>query len=284
MSYSTSKNIITETNPRNKLEAFLEVIPVIHSMLPDLGIGMTNTEEWLVYYPGRKIDIGARSGLKIDPKEPLADCIRYNKTIEEEVPSEFFGFPFKGLAAPIIDGGNVVGALAIQIQEQNEKELRRIADQIVESIGQANQEITNVAQGADGLATISQTLLEQSNTASEEMKNTDEVLTFIKKIADQTNLLGLNASIEAARAGEHGRGFDIVAKEIRKLSNETVSSTEKIRTTLMNMQQSINEISASIEKVVSVGRDQAASTEEIASFIDEIEKMSKDLNMYASQL
>ncbi|TWI56182.1 methyl-accepting chemotaxis protein [Halalkalibacter nanhaiisediminis] len=284
MSYSISKKIVTETNPTNKLEAFLQIIPVIHSMLPDLGIGMTNTEEWLVYYPGRKIDIGARIGLKIDPKEPLADCIRFNKIIEEEVPSEFFGFPFKGLAAPIIEEDKVVGALAIQIQEQNEKELRRIADQIVESIGQANQEITNVAQGADGLATISQTLLEQSNTASEEMKNTDEVLTFIKKIADQTNLLGLNASIEAARAGEHGRGFDIVAKEIRKLSNETVSSTEKIRSTLMNMQQSINEISVSIENVVSVGRDQAASTEEIASFIDEIEKMSKDLNKYASEL
>ncbi|GAE26084.1 methyl-accepting chemotaxis sensory transducer [Halalkalibacter wakoensis JCM 9140] len=81
-----------------------------------------------------------------------------------------------------------------------------------------------------------------------------------------------------------GRGFGVVAEEIRKLSNETVSSTEKIRTTLTNIQKSMDEISASIEKVVEVGNDQAASTQEIASFIDEIEKMSKQLNKYASDL
>ncbi|KIL47238.1 methyl-accepting chemotaxis protein [Jeotgalibacillus soli] len=267
-----------------KLDAFLQVIPTISAILPDLAIGLTNREEWLAYYPGRKIDIGAKPGLRINPKEPLADCIRFNKSLEEEIPAEFFGFSFTGLATPIMDGNKVVGALAIQIQRQNEKKLLNISDQIVSSITNANERITNIAKGSEGLAEISSTLLEQSTHASNEMKNTDEVITFIKKIANQTNLLGLNASIEAARAGEMGKGFDVVAKEIRKLSNETVSSTEKIQNTLLNMQQSINEITASIEKVVAVGRDQASSTDEISSFIDEIEKMSKELNKYATEL
>ncbi|MBM7603712.1 septation ring formation regulator EzrA [Metabacillus crassostreae] len=269
---------------RHLLDSIIMVIPIIHSMLPHIAIGVTNTEEWIAYYPGKKIDIGARPGHKINPREPLADCIKNRKIIRTEVDPEFFGFPFTGLATPIIEGNKVVGAIAIQIQEQNEKELRRISDQIVISITQANNRVTTIAEGADDLSQTSNTLLSQSKKAKEEVKNTDDVLTFIKRIADQTNLLGLNASIEAARAGDMGRGFGVVANEIRKLSNETVSSTEKIRTTLTNIQTSMDEISASIEKVVAVGKNQAASTEDISTFIDEIEKMSKDLNKYASEL
>lgn len=127
-------------------------------------------------------------------------------------------------------------------------------------------------------------MLEKSNRASEEVNNTDEVLNFIKRVADQTNLLGLNAAIEAARAGDKGLGFTVVANEIRKLSLETVSSTEKIRQTLTNIQKSVNEITASIQEVVIVGRDQVSSTEEISNIITKIHSMSKELNKYASEL
>ncbi len=266
------------------LESVMQVVPLIQSMLPDIAIGVSNREEWVTYYPGRKIDLGVKPGQKINPKEPLADCIRDAKQIRTEVDPEFFGFAFTGLATPLMEGNKVVGALAIQLQEQNEKQLLNISEQIVTSLTQANEGVGNIAANAEDLNEVSETLHAQAKKATEEVKNTDEVLEFIKKIADQTNLLGLNASIEAARAGDKGKGFGVVADEIRKLSNETVSSTEKIRTTLTNIQNSMDEISASIDKVVSVGKEQASSTDEIAQFIDEIEKKSKELNKYASEL
>lgn len=269
---------------QDTLNQYINVVSVISSMLPNIAVGITNTEEWLVYYPSRKIDLGVKRGTKINPQEPLADCIKNNKVIKQEVPSEFFGFPFTGLANPITLEGKVIGAIAIQLQEQNERELRRISDQIVTSIIHTNDNVNKVEKGAEGLSDISNQLLEQSIHAAEEMKKTDEVTKLIKKIADQTNLLGLNASIEAARAGDMGRGFNIVAKEIRKLSSETVASTEKIRETMTNLQESMKEMAASIEKVVAVGKNQALSTQQIATYIDEIEKMSKELNKYAAEL
>lgn len=266
------------------LAAYMNAIPLIHSMLPEISIGVADTEEWLAYFPGKKIDLGIRPGLRIHPSEPLADCIKNNKRIEEEVPEEFFGVSFTGMAAPILQNGAVIGALAIQMQRQNEKELRSISEQIVDSITQANHRVAAITEGAEGLAEITNQLLERSNQATKEVDNTDEVLSFIKKIADQTNLLGLNAAIEAARAGDKGAGFGVVANEIRKLSHDTISSTEKIYTILNNVQKSVNDITSSIEKVLAVGQEQAASTEEISSFIETIESMSKKLNQYASEL
>lgn len=272
------------TTLQSKLDMFVQVIPTIHAMLPDIGIGVANRTEWIAYYPGKKINIGAMPGRKIDPKEPLADCIRDNKPIKVEVPAHFFGISFTGLATPISENGEVIGAIAIQMQEQNERELRKISDQIFQSLTQANQRVTTIHNGAEGLAAVSQTLLAQSNQAVEAMNNTDEVIQFIKNIANKTNILGINASIEAAHAGEKGRGFNIVAKEIRKLSQDTLASTEKISNTLLQMQESIDEIKTVVEQVVSVGTHQAMSTEEVASFMNEIEEMSKKLNQYAAKL
>lgn len=81
-----------------------------------------------------------------------------------------------------------------------------------------------------------ETTIQISNEMGKAASQIDQTIQLIKRIANQTNLLGFNASIEAARAGETGRGFTVVAQEIKRLADESRQSVEQIRSLIYNMQ------------------------------------------------
>jgi len=120
-----------------------------------------------------------------------------------------------------------------------------------------------------------QNLAERLNTVSQNANEVKEVLSIIRDIADQTNLLALNAAIEAARAGEHGRGFAVVADEVRKLAERTQKSLVEIDATINVVVQSIMDANTDIAANANEVNDLANISNELQSGMNTIDATIK---------
>ncbi|RYD01849.1 hypothetical protein N752_27980 [Desulforamulus aquiferis] len=193
------------------LDAFIKVSPYLNSLiLQDVAVGVYDIEQVLAYQSGESLDTHERVGDPITPGGAVFQSIRDRVPKMVEVGPEVYGVPFKAYCVPVFNEDNqVIGAVAMGTSLDNQKKLELAINQFHSSFINVNGNIQAITDGASYVSNISEQLTEGVDEAIKELNHSDEILNTIKKISDQTKLLGLNAAIEAARQGSKERALQL---------------------------------------------------------------------------
>lgn len=149
---------------------------------------------------------------------------------------------------------------------------------------QGSKVVTSSRETVNRLTDQIEATAEKISTLKNSSENIGSVMEVIRSIAEQTNLLALNAAIEAARAGEQGRGFAVVADEVRSLAQKTQTSTEEIESIIIQLQraadeahQSMNTSMASVQETIETSTKVEESLGRIRANIDTINDMNHQI-------
>jgi len=154
------------------------------------------------------------------------------------------------------------------------EEAVQVADETTEGAEQARSSLASMDGTMQRMVAATDSINAKLAALSEKSSHINKVLTTITKVADQTNLLSLNAAIEAEKAGEAGRGFSVVATEIRRLSDQTTAATDDIEQMLKDMNSAV---SASVMGMDKFSEEIRRSVQEVASVSDQLAGVIEDV-------
>ncbi len=229
------------------------------------------------YEPGKELTEGDLAYKVIATRQP--QFMEYGE--------ERFGVPVSIASFPLFDDENkeqLVATLGIVLPKKTAAVLRQMSVALESGLADISSAIQELAASAIEINANEESLYSDINDIVGISNEINDVSVFIKEIAEETKMLGLNAAIEAARVGDEGRGFGVVADEIRNLSAQSKSTVPKINALTENIRVKVEEAGKKSKGSLDSSQEQASATEEITSSIEEITSMSAELGKLAMDL
>jgi len=268
--------------------AFEDFAPILAEMFHEGAfLYMSDLTKIAYRQPSEKFDMPTISvGYELDKTDIAYRVIHSRQPIIEEVDASRYGEPLNIANYPLYDDDNrnIVATLGIVTPKKTAVTLREMSGNLENSLEGIAAAIQQLAASATVIHSNEELLNSDINEIINISEQINEISAFIKEIADETKMLGLNAAIEAARAGDAGRGFGVVAEEIRNLSAQSKSTVPKIKQLTDIIKKKVSEASEKSVRSLDASQGQAAASEEITASIEEITTMSEELSNIAKTL
>lgn len=270
---------------REQLESLGSFIGIFQTLMTsDFNIAISDTEKILAALPGKTIDLKLQKGELLKNGSVALEAIHGRKSVTRQVPREVYGVPYTGRAVPLFEGNEVIGCIIVAESLDAKEKLVNMAQNLSTTLEQITKAMEENAAGIEKVAGLSYQMEQVSQVSLGSVKETDGIVDTVYTISKQSSLLGINASIEAARAGNAGKGFSVVASEIRKLAEDSATSTKRIATILEKLKEENGKVNKQSEELSAILSELAASTEEVCASIQSLSSMSTDLLNMAENL
>ena len=168
-------------------------------------------------------------------------------------------------------------AAASEEASTNVETVAAASEEMTNSIAEVSTRISESAGMTDNAAKSADHTTQTVSKLSTSAQTIGEVISMISAIAEQTNLLALNATIEAARAGEAGKGFAVVASEVKSLANQTAKATEEISAQITGMQGDTDAVVEAIDKIGGMIKELNSTSSSIAAAVEEQHSATQEI-------
>lgn len=270
-------------------QAFGDFAPVISEMFAEGSfMYVTDLQKVVSTQHSKKFDMPTiKEGHVLKEEDIASKTIKSKSHSMDFIDASKFGVPISVSNYPLFDEENkdeIVATLGICTPKQTAVNLQDMAGNLNTGLDSISAAIEEMAASATEIHSNEQSLNDKVKDVIKISDEINEVSMFIKDIADETKMLGLNAAIEAARAGEFGRGFGVVAEQIRRLSDQSKSTVPKIKKLTEDIKERVEIVSEKSEGSLQSSQEQAAATQEITANIEEITSLAKELERIADTL
>lgn len=185
---------------------------------------------------------------------------------------------------------SMMGGFSLKVQEANEhgEQIHQSSNKVLNMTNEGTKLMESSTNQMSKIDQIVRDSVQKVNDLNAQSQEISKLVDVIKNVADQTNLLSLNAAIEAARAGEHGKGFSVVANEVRKLAEQVAASVTDITGIVTNIQHEFSVVGESLQggyKEVEYGTNQIKMTHETFNSISKsVTEMAERINTISMNL